>query len=114
VILADVSGVRATQWSPAGDWVLFSAGNRLDLISPDGKLRRTLSPRRFMAYNFSRTGGTVYGIFHNTADPKHEWQLYQVNVTTGAEKLVTAVDLRSEEHTSELQSRSDLVCRLLL
>src|SRR2546428_1889511 len=26
----------------------------------------------------------------------------------------TAVGLRSEEHTSELQSRSDLVCRLLL
>src|SRR2546428_7511452 len=25
-----------------------------------------------------------------------------------------AVDWRSEEHTSELQSRSDLVCRLLL
>src|SRR2546421_4858520 len=25
-----------------------------------------------------------------------------------------AVDSRSEEHTSELQSRSDLVCRLLL
>src|SRR2546421_8650814 len=25
-----------------------------------------------------------------------------------------ATDLRSEEHTSELQSRSDLVCRLLL
>src|SRR2546421_852542 len=25
-----------------------------------------------------------------------------------------AADLRSEEHTSELQSRSDLVCRLLL
>src|SRR5206468_10055802 len=25
-----------------------------------------------------------------------------------------ALDLRSEEHTSELQSRSDLVCRLLL
>src|SRR5256712_8404353 len=24
------------------------------------------------------------------------------------------IDLRSEEHTSELQSRSDLVCRLLL
>src|SRR6201986_5568882 len=30
--------------------------------------------------------------------------------------LVTrgAMDMRSEEHTSELQSRSDLVCRLLL
>src|SRR5699024_12836802 len=28
--------------------------------------------------------------------------------------LAQSVDLRSEEHTSELQSRFDLVCRLLL
>src|SRR2546421_3964053 len=28
--------------------------------------------------------------------------------------VFAADDLRSEEHTSELQSRSDLVCRLLL
>src|SRR5206468_5248048 len=28
--------------------------------------------------------------------------------------LERPVDIRSEEHTSELQSRSDLVCRLLL
>src|SRR2546428_10074289 len=27
---------------------------------------------------------------------------------------IRVVDIRSEEHTSELQSRSDLVCRLLL
>ena len=46
-----------------------------------------------MAYNFSKRADTLYGILHNTADPKHEWQLYQVDVTTGAEKLVTAVDL---------------------
>src|SRR5206468_4462936 len=30
------------------------------------------------------------------------------------ELVVHLADLRSEEHTSELQSRSDLVCRLLL
>src|SRR5690349_22722895 len=30
------------------------------------------------------------------------------------ELLVTLKDKRSEEHTSELQSRRDLVCRLLL
>src|SRR5436190_9362661 len=29
-------------------------------------------------------------------------------------RVVLEVDLRSEEHTSELQSHSDLVCRLLL
>ena len=33
---------------------------------------------------------------------------------TGAVMAVPAHDQRSEEHTSELQSRSDLVCRLLL
>src|SRR2546428_6522366 len=29
-------------------------------------------------------------------------------------RIVERLDARSEEHTSELQSRSDLVCRLLL
>src|SRR5205085_5455706 len=33
---------------------------------------------------------------------------------TGIHKLFTATSSRSEEHTSELQSQSNLVCRLLL
>src|SRR5690625_1436115 len=33
---------------------------------------------------------------------------------TGAEKGIKVPNLRSEEHTSELQSRGHLVCRLLL
>src|SRR5204862_6683755 len=33
---------------------------------------------------------------------------------THAGKITKVQDLRSEEHTSELQSRRDLVCRLLL
>src|SRR6478672_13364092 len=33
---------------------------------------------------------------------------------SGGRRLVLVLDQRSEEHTSELQSRSDLVCRLLL
>src|SRR2546428_1206745 len=35
-------------------------------------------------------------------------------VRIGREIGVVAEQMRSEEHTSELQSRSDLVCRLLL
>src|SRR2546428_11846120 len=35
------------------------------------------------------------------------------SVVAGARHVISQ-DLRSEEHTSELQSRSDLVCRLLL
>ncbi|MGA3260336.1 MAG: hypothetical protein ABSE35_15750, partial [Bryobacteraceae bacterium] len=89
--LADAEG--PTQWSPAGDWILYSAGNSLCLISPDGKSRRTLSSRRFMVCDFSKDGRRVYGIFHNATDPNREWQLYEVSVTTGAEKLVSSLDL---------------------
>src|SRR5437773_4577991 len=36
------------------------------------------------------------------------------NQEMGAATVVQNVDVRSEEHTSELQSHHDLVCRLLL
>src|SRR2546421_9438861 len=39
-----------------------------------------------------------------------DYSLLTVALPAGAK----VVELRSEEHTSELQSRSDLVCRLLL
>jgi len=93
VILADAEGVTGTAWSPAADWILYRAGNSLDLISPDGKTKRTLSSRPFMVYNFSKRDGKVYGIFHNTTGTGTEWQLYEVNVTTKAEKLLAPVDL---------------------
>src|SRR2546421_6466068 len=38
----------------------------------------------------------------------------KVVILTGAGDAFCAGEDRSEEHTSELQSRSDLVCRLLL
>src|SRR5690606_39584960 len=38
----------------------------------------------------------------------------RVLFTLGAEQRGVAVEQRSEEHTSELQSRENLVCRLLL
>src|SRR5216683_6792919 len=37
-----------------------------------------------------------------------------VNIITRTDFTGTEATVRSEEHTSELQSRSDLVCRLLL
>src|SRR2546429_7436054 len=41
-------------------------------------------------------------------------QLYQVFETASEEERETLIEQRSEEHTSELQSRLHLVCRLLL
>src|SRR2546427_8223941 len=37
-----------------------------------------------------------------------------IHLLSGGEKALAAIALRSEEHTSELQSQSNLVCRLLL
>ena len=80
-----------TQWSPAGDSILYSAEDGLYLISPEGKARRRLTSRSFNAFNFAKDSSQVYGIFHNTGKGP-EWQLYAVNMKTGAEKIVAAVD----------------------
>src|SRR2546430_7190599 len=39
---------------------------------------------------------------------------HDMKVVMGVSDRVTVLDYRSEEHTSELQSQSNLVCRLLL
>src|SRR2546421_7443341 len=50
------------------------------------------------------------GVAGNSTHP--EWLVLQIS--SGGVTLNTGRTSRSEEHTSELQSRSDLVCRLLL
>src|SRR2546430_11043106 len=40
--------------------------------------------------------------------------LLVLDATTGQNAIAQAINFRSEEHTSELQSQSNLVCRLLL
>src|SRR3989440_3814220 len=46
----------------------------------------------------------------------HNAVLASAKTGEGVDEILEAIvrDIRSEEHTSELQSRSDLVCRLLL
>ena len=49
-----------------------------------------------------------------TADTKKKKPEVTVKATPKTEKIIKPVNGRSEEHTSELPSRSDIVCRLLL
>src|SRR5699024_12192464 len=58
----------------------------------------TLHSSRICVTGFGRVGHTVANKFS----------------ALGAKVSVSAESIRSEEHTSELQSRFDLVCRLLL
>src|SRR2546428_5378124 len=66
--------------------------------------RSTLFPYttlfRSDALVYARTTGIVESVYVELGAPVDQGQLL--------------AQLRSEEHTSELQSRSDLVCRLLL
>src|SRR5207247_3416552 len=73
-----------------------------------------------------RTGGNFATRFTTSADlvvggttiPKGAYTLWTLPASTGwkliLNKQTKAPCERSEEHTSELQSRVDLVCRLLL
>jgi hypothetical protein len=81
------------RWSPAGDWIAYPAADGIDLISPDGKFTRNLSSRKFLAYGFSKDGAQFYGVFQNTSGNGSQWQLYSVNVKSGAEKFLAPVDL---------------------
>src|SRR5260221_6713863 len=60
--------------------------------------------------------GTSDGHVFTSSDEGAHWQLLS-RIGTGQDDVITHIIVdsrRSEEHTSELQSHSDLVCRLLL
>src|SRR2546430_16884490 len=72
---------------------------------------------------FNDTATTeIYTLSLHDALPIYDFVLVAVNLRAAREEWVTVGDrltgrravTRSEEHTSELQSQSNLVCRLLL
>jgi Tol biopolymer transport system component len=86
---------RRIQWSPAGNWILVPSIDTegLSLISPDGRISRKLTSRRYTVYGFSKDGNQVLAIYRNPDPEAAEWQMYSVDVNSGAEKLLGAVDL---------------------
>src|SRR5690606_39498609 len=59
---------------------------------------------------FTTLIGNVYGLAANLG----QWVPFRPKTVTGLIFIVGYLCSRSEEHTSELQSRENLVCRLLL
>src|SRR2546422_4884502 len=71
----------------------------------------------FSFFFFNDTATTeIYTLSLHDALPISGPRVVSINPTNGATRVsrVTPIIVRSEEHTSELQSRLHLVCRLLL
>src|SRR2546430_13605188 len=78
---------------------LFRSSSHLSLLFLDW----LSSPFSSLAY-----GSTFLG----TAIIPHQWKYFSIQRSSSSKAKI--IIWRSEEHTSELQSQSNLVCRLLL
>lgn len=79
-----------TVWSPSGEWIGFNNEDGLQLISPDGKVRRLLSksvsPSCCSArFGFSKDGATVYVLRSGVKS----WEVVAIDVRDAAEKRVS-------------------------
>ena len=98
IVLQDAVSVSIspTYWSPTGHWILYQTAAGLSIASPDGKSSRSVTSRAFMTYGLSKSGDDVIGIVRNTASEGFEWELISVDVKTGVEKRLAALDLPPE------------------
>ena len=57
------------------------------------RAKNKLTARKLLAGGFSKDGAQVCGIVRNTTGEGAEWQLYAIDVKTGAEKMLAPLDL---------------------
>src|SRR2546427_9608419 len=76
--------------------------------------RSTLFPYTTLFRSRSWTGGSCWRQQPCTAPPAWTRSTAPAPRTRQSDKYTAVASSRSEEHTSELQSQSNLVCRLLL
>jgi Tol biopolymer transport system component len=79
--LAPMKRVYPVRWSPRGDWIAYYDGDTLRLIDPDGKQGRSLSPRFWETYGWSKDGSEIFGIISEN----RRQLLAKVNVASGNE-----------------------------
>jgi eukaryotic-like serine/threonine-protein kinase len=92
-VAAPHANYRMIQWSPAGDGIAYQSAEGMSLISPDGKAVRKLTSLSLLAFAFSKDGAQIYGIVRNTTGQGGQWQLYSIDVKSGAEKMLAPLEL---------------------
>src|SRR5688572_32312795 len=113
-LTADSAEADLPRWSPDGTRLLFQSvrGGNYDIavINADGSgyRRLTTAPEYDGLARWSPDGKRIAFL---SGDQRQDF-LYIMDSDGGRKSRIS--DRRSEEHTSELQSQSNLVCRLLL
>src|SRR2546427_5120881 len=88
---------------------LFRSRQRVEKALPLGDARRHIGDFDFLQQSLDlRARQTSFGVCKHPASCLHVLRTKGIDVSHGVNSP------RSEEHTSELQSQSNLVCRLLL
>src|SRR2546422_8980992 len=110
---------RAPRWWAEASASFLTLTATGDLKTHDAALRlRLQSPGRGLAADslMLMEGDLLWPLFlaERSGDPNIVRQVWQEMATQGLEAPAATDLVRSEEHTSELQSRLHLVCRLLL
>ncbi len=74
----------APQWSPKGDVIAYCTDNGTSMISPEGRIVKTVHTPAFAAAGWSHDGTTLYGL----ASEEGRSAFIAVDLATGREKVV--------------------------
>src|SRR3712207_7177594 len=87
------------------------AGSGIYLLYREGSVRRGLCPVELGVFGKHSHHGIHILVVYHSEDDVHAsaWLMHELLA-----QILPSAGIRSEEHTSELQSRQYLVCRLLL
>lgn len=72
------------EWSPSGEWIACGTAGGPLLVSPDGKVKRTLPRLNAAALAWSKDGKTLYGLHGENG----HWSLLAADVRSGAIRKV--------------------------
>jgi hypothetical protein len=73
-------------WSPSGEWIACETAAGSTLVSPDGKLKRTLTRMDAFVMAWSKDSKTLYGLHRDGA----HWSLLAEDIRSGAVRKVAS------------------------